>query len=301
MRRIELRKADFDLKKLGPKTVEDGSKGFKNPSWSGKASDDPKARRGRFKFAQEIDFQELITESFVGYEDGVQRIAYKVLDWDTGDMVSALHGIDYAVADRVSGMISNSAIFGYMPKRLPYQDFCRVAAMASTSPQEHEVICHYADKVANEYRKLCPEDFARHQGVVGEVPASWKLEGTPFTSGIVNKDNQLPYHFDSGNFKTAKSCMLTFKHQVQGGHLSIPEYGIGLEVANNSLLIFDGAIALHGVTPIHKEGPMAYRYSVVYYSLQQMWKCMTPAEELARVRKRKTEREFRRATGEAAS
>lgn len=295
MKRIELKRRALEMGYFKPKRVSAANAG-NTPGWAKRPSDDPKARRlsGRFKFAQECDFSELMKESFVAYEGGVQRIAYKVLDWDTSDIVSALHGVEYATADRVNGMLSNSAIFGYMPKRLPYQDFCRATSMASRAPAEHEVICRYGAKVAEEYRALCPEDFERHEGLVKDVSPTWKLEGTPFTSGIVNKDNQLPYHFDSGNFKSAKSCMLTFKHLVKGGYLSIPEYDIGVEVANNSLLIFDGAIALHGVTPIHKEETISYRFSVVYYSLQQMWKCMTPEEELARVRKKKTEREMRR-------
>ena len=92
--------------------------------------------------------------------------------------------------------------------------------------------------------------------------------------------------------------MLAFKKDTLGGFLSLPEYGIGLEIADNSVLIFDGQNITHGVTPITKLGKESYRYTVVYYSLQQMWHCLTQEEELERVRNRRVESEGRRARGE---
>lgn len=244
------------------------------------------------------DYPVLIKESFVAYLGTEQKIAYKILDWETQDMIQSLQTMKYATSNRVDGMPSTSAIFGYMPRRIPYHDYCRATAMVHEYPSQHQMICEYAKKIAAEYKILAPDDFAIHEETIREVKPNWKIEGTPFTSGIINKDNQLWYHFDAGNFKKAKSCMISFKHRVQGGHLSIPDYGIGIEIANNSLLIFDGATTLHGVTPIYKEDPSAYRFSAVFYSLQQMWKCMTPGEELTRIRKLKTQREFKRARGE---
>jgi len=121
------------------------------------------------------------------------------------------------------------------------------------------------------------------------------MEGTPFTSGIVNKNNPLKYHHDSGNFKNVLSNMIVLKRGVKGGRLSCPEYDIKFECDDNCVVIFDGAQILHGVTPIIKpEGEETYRYSVVYYSLEQMWKCDSVNEEVKRIRKVKKEREFKR-------
>ena len=55
--------------------------------------------------------------------------------------------------------------------------------------------------------------------------------------------------------------------------------------------MFDGQGIMHGVTPITYESPLSYRYSIVYYSLKQMWKCLTIDEELVRIRNKKTQRE----------
>lgn len=74
----------------------------------------------------------------------------------------------------------------------------------------------------------------------------------------------------------------------------MPEYGIGLEIGNRSVTLFDGQAVLHGVTPITKLRDDATRFTVVYYSLRQMWKCEPLGAELARIRRKKTERERKR-------
>ena len=74
----------------------------------------------------------------------------------------------------------------------------------------------------------------------------------------------------------------------------IPEIDISLEVADNSLTIFDGQDLLHGVSPIEYIHEESYRYSVVYYSLERMWQCMTVGEEISRIRSKKMTREINR-------
>jgi hypothetical protein len=81
--------------------------------------------------------------------------------------------------------------------------------------------------------------------------------------------------------------MVVFKHKVSGGHLAMPEYGVAFECAHNTAMMFDGQEILHGVTPIKKEGESSLRYSIVYYSLQQIWNCLPLTEEIARLRNKK--------------
>ena len=63
-----------------------------------------------------------------------------------------------------------------------------------------------------------------------------------------------------------------------------------LEISDNTLTIFDGQSIVHGVTPLFKYKPNSYRYTKVYYSLEQMWKCDSIKEEIMRIRKLKKER-----------
>jgi hypothetical protein len=88
--------------------------------------------------------------------------------------------------------------------------------------------------------------------------------------------------------------MIILKKDMQGGYLSLPEFGIGVECSNNSLFLFDGQGILHGVTPFKKLSLDSYRYSIVYYSMQQIWKCLPLTEELAHVRELKAQRELKR-------
>ena len=88
--------------------------------------------------------------------------------------------------------------------------------------------------------------------------------------------------------------MVAFKSNTKGGYLSIPEYDIGLEIANNSILLFNGQKILHGVTPFKLLSKNAYRYSIVYYTLQQMWKCEPITKELARIKDERTKLEKKR-------
>ena len=117
-----------------------------------------------------------------------------------------------------------------------------------------------------------------------------------FTSGIINDNNPLLYHFDAGNYKGVYLAMFGFKKGIEGGFLSVPEIDLRFKIGNKSLTLFDGQGLIHGVTPIKKTHPDAKRYTIVYYSLQQMWNCKTPGTELEILRERRTSLERRRAT-----
>ena len=115
-----------------------------------------------------------------------------------------------------------------------------------------------------------------------------------FTSGIVNHNNPLKYHFDSGNYNGVWSAMFAFKRDIEGGHLACPEIDVAFKCSNFSLVMFDGQSILHGVTPIKKMKPDAVRYTVVYYSLKAMWSCDSPSDELERMRSKRQEIELSR-------
>jgi hypothetical protein len=110
-----------------------------------------------------------------------------------------------------------------------------------------------------------------------------------YTSGIINENNPLKYHFDAGNFKGTWSAMFGFRKKTEGGYLSLPEIEIGIEIKNNSLLLFDGQSLLHGVTPIKMLEKDSKRYTIVYYSLQQMWNCKPIDDEIIEQRKIRNE------------
>lgn len=247
----------------------------------------------KLRDADEKDFQELVTESAIVLENGKPTIVYLSPEEDLTEIERALKMIRYDRSERTGGLSSLSRTFGYLPRVTIRRDFCTITGLASEFPNEHQTVSDGANIVEKYYRKHNPEVWSRHQDVLNqkEVLKQYRMSGSVFTSGIINKNNQLRYHRDQGNFKECWSNMLTFKKDIEGGYLSVPEYGLGFQLKSKTLLMFDGARLVHGVTPIKYKSPEAYRYTIVYYALENMWKCKPLDEELGRIRKLKTQRE----------
>lgn len=246
--------------------------------------------------ALESDYQELITEDVCLMENGEKKVIYKELQGiDTSAVVEACKGIKYHEGTRSRGLKSRSRIFGYRPRMTIRADYCSSTSLALEHPEQHALVCGLGKALSDEYLKEAADTYEAHQKVLQEkTKEDWRIPGTVFTSGIINKNNPLKYHFDTGNFKDVFSVMVVFKSGVKGGHLALPEYGLGLELKHNSVLMFDGQGILHGVTPIEYASPLSFRYSIVYYSLRGIWQCLTVDDEIARIRNKKTEREKKR-------
>lgn len=246
--------------------------------------------------ALDTDYDTLITEPtiVVDEDDGQVKIIYDFLEGlDTSPIVDALKSIKYHEGQRSRGLISHSRIFGYRPRLEMRGDYCSSTSMAAEHPSQHALVANFALKLEEYYRKYQEEGYTKHKALTDEkVKPSYRIQGKSiFTSGIINKNNPLKYHFDTGNFRDVYSCMVVFKEDVQGGFLSVPDYGIGFQLPNNSIFLFDGQSVLHGVTPIKRQNEGGHRFSIVYYSLKRMWQCLEIDEELARIRRKKTERE----------
>lgn len=250
--------------------------------------------------AKEADFDTLLDGDIIGIDAETKKIIFiqKQLDFNDNDIMWALRRIKYEVNKRTAGLKTTSRIFGYNPRNVVRKDFCSTTSLAVKQPKEHAIVCQYGVQIAQLYSEYTPDTFRVHSEILrSKVLGEWSIKDTPFTSGIINKNNPLKYHFDSGNFKGVYSCMAVFKKDIRGGYLSMPQYGVAVNLPHNSVFMFDGQSVLHGVTPITKLNDEAVRYSIVYYSLQQIWNCLPLTEEIARIRNKKTERERNRAKG----
>ncbi len=247
--------------------------------------------------AKREDFGELINEEcLIKDQDGKTILLYFKFKKPTDKLVQAVESIPYETVRRSSGLVTTSRIFGYDPSTGIRKPYCSATRLAFDNPKQHAVITGFGEEIAEIYKEWLPDTYTSHEQLaVNKVKAEWRIPSTPFTSGIINKNNQLNYHFDSGNFKDVYSNMIVLKNNVAGGYLALPEYGVGLECANDTLVMFDGQKILHGVTPIKFFGENAYRYSLVYYTLEQFWKCDELTVEVAKVRGRRAELEKRNA------
>lgn len=256
----------------------------------------------KLRSALESDCKTLITESTLIVDNGTIKVIYLDLDdfnFDQAEIVKALKTIKYETSERSGGLKTTSRIFGYAPRVVMRKDFCSATSLINDYPKEHAIVCNYAERVSKIYEEIDPDIYTKHNDLANKVLPDWKIKGSPFTSGIINKNNPLKYHFDTGNFVDVYSCMLGFKHNIKGGYLALPQYDVMLEIKDNSVLIFDGQNILHGVTPFVQLSEDAYRYTIVYYSLKAMWACLPVNEEIIRIRNLKTKREFRRAEAKA--
>jgi len=248
--------------------------------------------------ALETDFTKLITEStIITDQNNKLSIVYLIIPEIPDFFANVLTKIQYKKNRRITGLRSEGAIFGYMPREQIRKDFCSSTLMARENPKAHNLICNFGKLLTKQYQQHAPQIYGQHSQIMQDsVLNEWTIPETPFTSGIINKNNQLKYHKDAGNFSKVYSNMVCFKKGCKGGYLSIPEFDIGLDIANKSILLFDGQDIIHGVTPFKLQSPYpdSYRFTIVYYSLKQMWNCQPISEELDRIKARKTEREQKR-------
>jgi hypothetical protein len=196
-----------------------------------------------------------------------------------------LRRLDVRRSHRMGGLPSRLRTFGYHPRNGVRFNFCGPASLAADDAEAHAQIMRSAEVAARAYAAVNPALYARHVALAQGVRRAWRLEGTPFTSGIVNRDNPLAYHYDAGNFRGVWSAMLGFRRDVTGGALAAPAYDVGFAIADRSLLLFDGQSLLHGITPFRRTSPRGYRITVVYYSLDEMWRCLPPEQEAQRPRR----------------
>ncbi len=219
------------------------------------------------------------------------------IEGDFGALRAALDTLEYHEGFRGSSsasMFTRARIFGYAPRLETRNLPCRKSSLSGEQPHHEALLEQTAAVVWKAYQSTFPDRATSHLDQAGKVLPDYLMAGTPFTSGIVNANNPLPYHFDRGNFKGVNSAMLGFKRDIDGGHLCIPEIDISLEIGDQSLLLFDGQSLIHGVTPFKRLSDTAMRYTIVFYSLVGMWRCEAPGAELRHFNKRRTDNERRR-------
>jgi hypothetical protein len=249
------------------------------------------------RLAAEEDITEVLTSSTVIVSpDGTPEVLYIRLN---PDLFAALRGeLDrhrkWEPHMRTAGMATVSLKFGVRPRTSFRTQKCETYALARENPRLHQLLLDTSDAVLPWYQWANEDIFNLHRDSVSKVHPAWQWSPV-FTSGVANRDSQLPYHYDAGNFKSVWSGMLGLKDHISGGYLSVPEYGVGLEIADGSLTLFDGQGALHGVTPMRRTRTTGHRYTMVWYGMKGMWQCLDPAEEAQRANVLRTAREVRRA------
>lgn len=230
----------------------------------------------------EEHFETLIKEDTIIRVGGVVKLLYLTNRKEFNEMLQVCESMKYDESTRARGLVTNSRIFGYARRNTMRKLPCRETKTLKEYKAQHKKLEEMGHILCGFYKLYNPELYANHAEMTHKnIRYGYALPDGVFTSGIINQNNALRYHYDSGNYSNVWSGMITVRSETEGGYLSIPEYKIGIELSDKSVLFFDGQNVMHGVTPIKKLKPKAKRYTIVYYSLQQLWRCLPIKEEIA--------------------
>ena len=212
-----------------------------------------------------------------------------------GDMAAtraAFRAYPMTTVKRAIGIRNRSAVFGYVDRKVHMKrEGCRQCSGAAENPRAHRAIMEAGKAVWAGLEQLVPDQAAADMGLAAAaIRADWRIEGTPWTSGVLNETSPLPYHYDRNNLATWSAQIVARRH-TDGGHLHLPELGLVVGCRDGDVVHFPGWHWVHGVTPIHKRRPDAYRYTAVFYTVAGMAGCADPADELRRARASRSHRE----------
>jgi len=206
---------------------------------------------------------------------------------NTEGMIDSLSKVRFPKDERTNGLITQSETIGYRPRMmgLSGKKTCAKTTFGNKHKNIEDDLFHVAHIAEELYSKYAPDRYQNHSTMAQKVRGEYLMPETNFTSGIINKNNPLKYHLDTGNFKNVFSIMLGLKKDVKGGYLHIPELKVNLKISNGSLTMFDGQRFVHGVTPIIGSKKESFRFTIVFYSLVQMWSCLETAAEVENAKK----------------
>lgn len=121
----------------------------------------------------------------------------------------------------------------------------------------------------NEEQKKGPI-FKEWFEIINKMQDSMMLNLPPVNDFYYFRDYAKPYHIDRIPSPGSYTAVLTLKRESYRGYLVFPDYNVGTDMQDCSLLLFNGREILHGVTPIITNNPKdSYRISVVFYHTTQ--------------------------------
>ncbi len=195
---------------------------------------------------------------------------------------------------KADGTVSNTtqtppirtSIHGFFD-RTPRFPFCRMTAMVSREPEAWAEVLPFLGQVASVFLAGARKRYDAQAAASAKTHPAYVIAGTPFTTLTVNGSIAGAYHRDAGDFKPGFGCMAVFrKGDYSGCLLGFPAFGVAADLDDRSVILFDPH-EIHGNTPLVGEGTPQVdfeRISVVCYHRAKMSECLSPEDELARVK-----------------
>jgi hypothetical protein len=164
-----------------------------------------------------------------------------------------------------------STILGFVPKntrmRRPYNSISSVhrEKKAAIFIKSMLALCESGEELI---RKITPEIFYNQEKIISEnIPKEFRF-GRLFTSSISNANISAPIHIDTRNLRDTVNIIIVKKRWADGGHTTVPDYGLTVNSANDSMLVYPAWRNKHAVTPIKTFRKDGYRNSLVFYPLK---------------------------------
>jgi hypothetical protein len=250
------------------------------------------------RHSTESDCDVLIDEPCMIYADGeLAAVLLYEVDFPESTRQTVLGLEDWTTGVRGSGVQTTTIAIGNQP-RAPARskEACMCSKIGYYSPAAHKEILALTEQAEKFYAQHCPDWYASHkQHSEKDILPEWRINNGVYTSGVMNKNCSMAYHRDRNNITDGWSAMYVLKKNMSGANLNVIDLNAKLYLPDRSLLLFNGQKYMHGVTPMRKNKPDGYRYSIVFYTLAAMKQCLTAKEEIKRAQAKRTEREYRRA------
>jgi len=221
---------------------------------------------------------EIIAESTLCRDESGKLVFWYITNFfEKINLTKYFRAVKYGKQPRNSGLITTDKVFGFSGRDAIRNFPARITSLHSSQPEVGKFFLALASIIDKKMQEL-PEYKQQQETVQKEIPLDYIIPNSIFTSGVINKNNQLSYHYDSGNLKDTISALITCRSGSEsGGIIHIPDYGIYLKNLNKSILFFNNKETLHAVTPIDKNEE---RYTAAYYTMANLRGCGTYEDEI---------------------
>ena len=144
-----------------------------------------------------------------------------------------------SIMKRASGVEQYSTIIGSIPsspmQRRPYPSISSVhrKKKAKDFIKAMMLLCRESELLI---KKHLPNIYKKQKKVMEDNTAKrWRFSDL-YTSSISNYNISANYHRDTGNLKDTVNVIFSKRFDSEGGYLSVPDYDITIECADNSMI-----------------------------------------------------------------
>jgi hypothetical protein len=184
-----------------------------------------------------------------------------------------------------------SCVVGHFDRYPPRFPYCNTSPIIVNDPTGWETFKPMAQEAGRLLAQHVPDRFAAQAAQAAKTHPAYVVHDSPFTTMTVNNTHAGGYHRDGGDLKEGFGVMAVLRRgSYKGCHLVVPAYGVGVDLGDRDLILFD-VHEVHGNTPFEdavapEASPEGHeRISIVFYYRERMVECLEPSEELARAQR----------------